>query len=223
LLRKYILFIARIFAQNYIMTFVLLASDAQWNILKTRHSVIEWKRVDNISSFLAEKNVAAYFNLLDDSSDVNYSNLNAPIFINSVIKTLSAIKTNDHVLRINAWQGFLEKEIWEIAGLVSSEVATIIKTLNKKYITVDDEPGFVSARIIAMIINEAYFAKGENVSTEEEIDIAMKLGTNYPYGPFEWGKIIGIHNIHKLLKKLAETDQRYLPAPEMENEINKQA
>jgi 3-hydroxybutyryl-CoA dehydrogenase len=205
------------------MTFVVLANDAQWEILKNTNPSIEWKRVNDLSNFLAEKNATACFNLQDDSADVEYNNLTAPVFINSVTKTLSAIKTNDHVLRINAWQGFLEKDIWEIAGLVSSEVATIIKTLNKKYITVDDEPGFVSARIIAMIINEAYFAKGENVSTEAEIDIAMKLGTNYPYGPFEWGKIIGIHNIHELLKKLAETDQRYLPAPEMENEINKQA
>jgi 3-hydroxybutyryl-CoA dehydrogenase len=201
------------------MTFVILANDEQWDILKNLNPIIEWKRADNISNFLAEKNTNAYFNLKDDSSDVDYSNLNAPIFINSVIKTLSALKTNDHVLRINAWQGFLEKEIWEVAGSVSPEVVTIIKTLNKKYITVDDEPGFVSARIIAMIINEAYFAKGENVSTEAEIDIAMKLGTNYPYGPFEWSNIIGLKNIYELLKKLSETDERYLPSPEMENKI----
>jgi 3-hydroxybutyryl-CoA dehydrogenase len=147
------------------MTFVVLANDAQWEILKNTNPSIEWKRVNDLSNFLAEKNATACFNLQDDSADVEYNNLTAPVFINSVTKTLSAIKTNDHVLRINAWQGFLEKDIWEIAGLVSSEVATIIKTLNKKYITVDDEPGFVSARIIAMIINEAYFAKGENVST----------------------------------------------------------
>ena len=157
----------------------------------------------------------------NDSADVDYNNLNAPIFINSITQTLSNIKANKNVIRINAWQGFLEKDIWEIAGLVSPSVSAIIKTLNKKYITVDDEPGFVSARIIAMIINEAYFAKGENVSTEAEIDIAMKLGTNYPYGPFEWSKIIGIGNVYELLKKLAETDERYLPAVEIKNEINK--
>jgi 3-hydroxybutyryl-CoA dehydrogenase len=204
------------------MTFVLLANDAQWDILKNLNPIIEWKRVENISNFLAKKNADAYFNLQNDSADIDYSNLNAPIFINSVTKTLSNIKGKEHVIRINIWQGFLEKEIWEIAGLVSPEVATIVKTLNKKYITVDDEPGFVSARIIAMIINEAYFAKGGNVSTENEIDIAMKLGTNYPYGPFEWSNIIGLKNIYELLKKLAETDERYSPAPEMENEINKQ-
>jgi 3-hydroxybutyryl-CoA dehydrogenase len=203
------------------MIFVLLANDAQWEVLKNANPIIEWKRVENLTSFLIEKNAAAYFNLEDNSADVDYKNLKMPVFINSVTKTLSSIKATKNIIRLNAWHGFVEKEIWEIAGLVSPEVVSIIKTLNKKYITVDDEPGFVSARIIAMIINEAYFAKGENVSTETEIDIAMKLGTNYPYGPFEWSNIIGLKNIFTLLKKLAEADERYLPAPEMQNKINK--
>ena len=56
-------------------------------------------------------------------------------------------------------------------------------------------PGFITARVIAMIINEAFFALQENVSSKEEIDTAMRLGTNYPYGPFEWTKLIGIDKI----------------------------
>ena len=72
-----------------------------------------------------------------------------------------------------------------------------------------------------MIINEAYFAKGEYVSTEKEIDIAMKLGTNYPHGPFEWATIIGIKNIYELLKTLSEPDTRYKPSPLLEQEAMK--
>lgn len=66
-----------------------------------------------------------------------------------------------------------------------------------------------------MIINEAYFTLGESVSSENEIDIAMKLGTNYPYGPFEWARLIGLRNIHSLLEKLTQEDIRYLPAPRL--------
>jgi 3-hydroxybutyryl-CoA dehydrogenase len=73
-------------------------------------------------------------------------------------------------------------------------------------------PGFITARVIAMIINEAWFALEEGVSTKEEIDTAMKLGTNYPYGPFEWGKEIGLKNIHALLDKLSKLNPRYSPA-----------
>jgi 3-hydroxybutyryl-CoA dehydrogenase len=70
-----------------------------------------------------------------------------------------------------------------------------------------------------MIINEAYFALGDGVSTKEEIDIAMRLGTNYPYGPFELVQKIGLNNIHGLLKKLKEQSTRYNIAPALEKEL----
>ena len=70
-----------------------------------------------------------------------------------------------------------------------------------------------------MIINEAYFALGENVSSKDEIDVAMKLGTNYPYGPFEWSKKIGLNRVYSLLEKLSETDSCYSTAPAMKNEL----
>ncbi len=41
----------------------------------------------------------------------------------------------------------------------------------------------------------------------------MKLGTNYPNGPFEWAEKIGIEKIYLLLQKLAEKEDRYQPAP----------
>ena len=69
-----------------------------------------------------------------------------------------------------------------------------------------------------MIINEAYFALEEGVSTKEEIDTAMKLGTNYPYGPFEWAKKIGLKNIFQLLDKLHKTNLRYEPAALLKKE-----
>lgn len=66
-----------------------------------------------------------------------------------------------------------------------------------------------------MIVNEAFFALGEGVSTKSEIDVAMKLGTNYPYGTFEWCERIGLEKVHNLLEKLAKTDSRYSVAPAM--------
>ena len=69
-----------------------------------------------------------------------------------------------------------------------------------------------------MIINEAYFALGEIVGTREDIDTAMKLGTNYPYGPFEWTKLIGLRNIYSLLQEMSRENKRYQPAPAMNEE-----
>jgi 3-hydroxybutyryl-CoA dehydrogenase len=202
------------------MKFIVLASNDNWETLQSYSTEINWARVETIDAFFEAKDADAYFNLLDNSSQFDYSSLTNTVFINSVNHTLAAIHAANNIIRINAWHGFIEKEIWEIAGEVTSNVEAIIRAINKKIITVDDEPGFVSARVIAMIINEAYFTKGENVSSEADIDIAMKLGTNYPYGPFEWCNIIGISNVYTLLKKLSETDDRYLPAPLLSKTYN---
>jgi len=51
---------------------------------------------------------------------------------------------------------------------------------------VADTPGLVVARTVAMLINEAADAVLHGVCTPEGADAAMKLGVNYPAGPFEW-------------------------------------
>ena len=70
-----------------------------------------------------------------------------------------------------------------------------------------------------MIINEAYFAVSDNVSSRAEIDTAMKLGTHYPYGPFFFFFKIGAANILSLLQKLNNTGNRYKPATLLVDEV----
>ena len=74
--------------------------------------------------------------------------------------------------------------------------------------------GFYYPRILCLIINEAYFAKQENLAEVDAIDTAMKYGVNYPIGPFEWANKIGIFTIKLLLQELfrATKDARYRPA-----------
>jgi len=143
-----------------------------------------------------------------------------PVFINSTICTLKELDLPENFNRVNGWLTFINREIWEIATCKEDIVKDIFEKLEWKYIKVVDEPGLVSARIISMIVNEAFFALGEGVSTKSEIDVAMKLGTNYPYGPFEWSDIIGLEKVHNLLEKLAKTDSRYSVAPAMKKELS---
>ncbi len=49
-----------------------------------------------------------------------------------------------------------------------------------------DTPGLVVARTVAMLVNEASDAVLQGVCSEAGVDAAMKLGVNYPAGPFEW-------------------------------------
>jgi 3-hydroxybutyryl-CoA dehydrogenase len=134
---------------------------------------------------------------------------------------LKELKHGAHVIRLNGWNGFLKRTNWELAGENNDIIKELSAQLGVRFSFLPDEPGFVSARVLAMIINEAYFAKAENVSTENEIDIALKLGTNYPKGPFEWANEIGFKNVFDLLKKLSLVDARYTPCTLLEKEANK--
>jgi 3-hydroxybutyryl-CoA dehydrogenase len=51
---------------------------------------------------------------------------------------------------------------------------------------VADTPALAAARTIAMLINEGADAVHQGVCSETAADAAMKLGVNYPAGPFDW-------------------------------------
>ena len=125
--------------------------------------------------------------------------LPAPVFINSVIHPLSLLHPD--FIRINGWPGFLQMPLLEAAAGKNSE-AKARAVFGDQIQIVKDVPGFVTPRILSMIINEAYFTLHSGVSTRNEIDIAMKLGTGYPLGPFEWAEKIGIRRVAALLTAL---------------------
>ena len=203
------------------MRIVIAATDNQWEEWPAGDIKTEWIRVADCNAFTENKDVDAFINLKERSMFASYAELKKPVLINSVNATLSAMNTPANVIRINGWPGFLRRSVWEVASKIDEAAQSLFAHLDKKISVVADEPGFVSARIIAMIINEAYFATGDKVSSREEIDIAMKLGTNYPFGPFEWAASIGTANVLTLLQQLHKTDKRYEPAPLLIEEVNK--
>jgi 3-hydroxybutyryl-CoA dehydrogenase len=176
---------------------------------------IEW--VNSSKEFSLYTDADAVIDLLFEQNAYDTSHfidlLQRPVFVNSMQKTVAEIGLP--VIRINAWPGFLKRNIAEVSNndeINKNKAEEILSLLNRKADWVPDVKGFISSRVVSMIINEAYFALEENVSTKEEIDIAMKLGTNYPYGPFEWSKNIGVKNIAALLNELSVTEKRYQPA-----------
>jgi 3-hydroxybutyryl-CoA dehydrogenase len=139
--------------------------------------------------------------------------VNGLVIINSVVDTLHHLQAP--FIRISAWAGFSDTLI---EGSCLNEdlkhtAETVFQNLGKQIEWLPDEPGFVTPRVVSMIINEAYFALEEGVSTQKEIDTAMKLGTAYPYGPFEWGQRIGLKNVVALLRGLSAKKPQYEPAP----------
>jgi len=155
-----------------------------------------------------------YMDLLFDVDDNVFSSIaDKPVLVHCLALTCNQLPKN--FCRINAWPGFLEGRLTPFAAHedFTSQANTALQDLGWQPIAVADQPGLIAARVVAMIINEAYFGLADNISTEEDIDTAMKLGTNYPYGPFEWATKIGHGNIVRLLETLAATNSRYQPAP----------
>lgn len=139
------------------------------------------------------------------------------VVVNSVAYTTKDIGAP--FIRINAWPTMLKREITEIA-IPSSLKENVLNSLDWKLQIVPDITGMVTPVVVSMIINEAWYTYGAGTSSKEEIDIAMKLGTNYPIGPFEWGNKIGSGNIIQLLKELQRNNDRYTIAPALLNETN---
>jgi 3-hydroxybutyryl-CoA dehydrogenase len=79
---------------------------------------------------------------------------------------------------------------------------------------ITEPSGGVALRVISCIVNEAFLALSEDVASAEDIDQAMKLGANYPKGPFEWAEEIGASSIVGNLDSLRTIHgEAYIAAP----------
>jgi len=178
---------------------------------------IEWIRVDQVEDLNRHGDAHVYIDLefIPDKDRIGQLSRLFPavVLINSVVHTLSEI--GKPFIRINAWPGFLERSIHELVvpdEKTGAKLAALYEQLGWSYRLVADIPGMISARVLATIINEAFYTLQDGISTRSEIDTAMKLGTNYPFGPFEWSERIGVTNIYHLLSVLSEKQNRYSPA-----------
>ena len=97
-----------------------------------------------------------------------------------------------------------------------AEAAEIyFRSMGKHVEWVGDAPGLVLGRIVCQIVNEAHFAVGEGVATPADVDTAMRLGFNYPRGPFDWAEAIGPVRVVSVLDELRSElgEERYRVAP----------
>jgi len=84
-------------------------------------------------------------------------------------------------------------------------------------LAVSDSPGLVVARTVAMLVNEAADAVLQGVCSEAGADAAMKLGVNYPAGPFEWLQAWGATGVLAVLDALDAhyRGERYRASPRL--------
>ncbi|HAL54977.1 MAG TPA: 3-hydroxybutyryl-CoA dehydrogenase [Bacteroidetes bacterium] len=113
------------------------------------------------------------------------------------------------------------KPLVEVAPTVFSPAETLnvvqrfFHSVGKEMALVQDRVGMVLPRILCQIINEAAFALQEEVASPQDIDTAMKLGTNHPFGPIEWADRIGVGQVNAVLTALQNDlqEDRYRISP----------
>jgi len=87
--------------------------------------------------------------------------------------------------------------------------------LGKSPVEVRDVPGFISNRVLQMMINEAIYCLYEGVASAEDIDTVMKLGMNHPMGPLQLADFIGLDTVLAIMEVLYDgyADCKYRPCP----------
>jgi 3-hydroxybutyryl-CoA dehydrogenase len=147
-----------------------------------------------------------------------------PVFVCAVKQQLAKAvfdygnKVDCLLFGINALPTFIHRNLLEVSLLKQEQRAqleNILKQLQWDFKLVSDRVGMVTPRILFMIINEACYTLQEGTASKEDIDTSMKLGTNYPFGPFEWANKIGIKHVYETLEAiyLDTHDERYKVCP----------
>ncbi len=107
-----------------------------------------------------------------------------------------------------------------VRGLATSDatcemVSALSERLDKTPIQCNDAPGFVSNRLLMLMINEAVFTLQEGVAEVQAIDEIIRLGLSHPMGPLALADFIGLDACLTILTTLYDGlgDPKYRPCP----------
>jgi 3-hydroxybutyryl-CoA dehydrogenase len=96
-----------------------------------------------------------------------------------------------------------------------SEATGLLQAARLDVYVIEDTPGLIVTRTVAMLANLAADALACRVASEADIDTAMRLGVNYPLGPLAWARQWGIGTVLRVLDSLENwyRDGHYRPSP----------
>jgi 3-hydroxybutyryl-CoA dehydrogenase len=96
-----------------------------------------------------------------------------------------------------------------------AEAVGLLQAARLDVFVLDDVPGLIVTRTVAMLANLAADALASRVASEADIDTAMRLGVNYPLGPLAWAREWGAAAILSVLDSLENwyRDGHYRASP----------
>ena len=137
----------------------------------------------------------------------------------SITKIASATDRPDRVIGIHFMNPVaLKKTVEMIRGVLTSDgtvetAQNLLSQMGKEAIVVNDSPGFVSNRVLMLMINEAIFLLQEKVATSEDVDQIFKSCFGHKMGPLETADLIGLDTILYSMEVLYDSfnDSKYRP------------
>ncbi len=170
----------------------------------------------NLSPETKRKNLV----LLDDIVPFQIPILSSSVTV-TIAEQASWLKYPSRVIGIGAFPTLLGSGTIELVRSPTTGNPTrmaaeqLIAELGITPASVEDSIGLVMPRILCTLVNEASFALMEGLAEPDDIDTAMRLGTNYPYGPIEWADRVGAKHVFAVMKALHRffEEDRYRSAP----------
>ena len=89
----------------------------------------------------------------------------------------------------------------------------LLATSGKAVSVIQDSAGFVTQRVLAMVVAIGCDIAQQGIASPPDIDAAVRLGLGYPHGPLAWGNSLGAERVAHTLAALQQTtgDARYRP------------
>jgi len=203
------------------------AHDYQFIKIHNYTSEEYYSLIENINNAALKADVAFCF-----SDPTHYSNIyqmlppvDYPVFVEMLSDSLSDIHRENQLgprkgtfINFCGLPTLINRSLLEVSLYHEADREQLAETcaaLGTDYRVVADRVGLVTPRVICQIINEACFTVQEGTATMQDVDLGMKLGTNYPRGPFAWANAIGVERVYAVLEALWHDthDERYKICP----------
>ncbi|MGX1775934.1 3-hydroxyacyl-CoA dehydrogenase family protein [Nocardia brasiliensis] len=104
---------------------------------------------------------------------------------------------------------------WHTSESTIATAQDLLDGLGKRGIVVNDMPGFVSNRVLMLMVNEAIFLLQDGVAGAAEVDEIFRSCFGHASGPLETADLIGLDTILYSIEGLQEFygDSKYRPCP----------
>ncbi len=144
----------------------------------------------------------------------------------SVTRAAGRMGCSERIVGFSISKSFQERRFIEVIGgeRTGSDAVTTARNLFERLqftvVISKDHPGYILNRVVASMINEAIYVSMYGLAQMEDIDQMMRLGANFPMGPFEYADYLGLDRVLKTLEWLAEElGPQYRPCPLLRRKV----